>query len=113
MSIKSKLSAAALVGLFAVNVMAATNANAFPQPNAQPGLVGPEFVVTPASTSSRLCDGAVSLKSCGDHLAYLETLRSRRVADTSPGYMKNLDPRTNQSMLNAGGGGGGGGGGGR
>ena len=89
MSIKSKLSAAALVALVAASAMATTSANAF---------------------SSKFCDGAITRQACGDHMNYVEALRSRR-GDTSPAFMKNLDPRESQALRDAGGGGGGGGGG--
>ncbi|MEH2624115.1 putative membrane protein YgcG [Bradyrhizobium sp. AZCC 1719] len=88
MSIKLILSAAALVAVGATSAMAA-----------------PAFVASP------YCDQAVSRQACGDHMNYVAQLRTRR--DTSLSYMKNLDPRENASMRDAGGGGGGGGGGGR
>jgi hypothetical protein len=59
--------------------------------------------------ASPYCDQVVSRQACGIHFTYLESLRTRR--DTSPSYMKNIDPRENQAMRHAGGGGGGGGGG--
>ena len=94
---KSRLSAAALASLVAMSAMAATNANA--------------FFVGPTSAESRLCDGAVSRPACGDHIKYIEALRSRpHHGDTSPAYMRNLDSRDHQAMGNPGGGGGGGGG---
>ena len=88
MSMKLMLSAAALVALGATSAMAA-----------------PAFVASP------YCDQAVSRQACGNHMTYLESLRTRH--DTSLSYMKNLDPRENQALRDAGGGGGGGGGGGR
>jgi hypothetical protein len=89
MSMKSTLSAVALVTLAAVSTMATANANPFPP----------------------ICDGAVSMRACGDHMMYLRTLRLHgRDVDTSPTYMKSSDPRDSQAMLNGGGGGGGGGG---
>jgi hypothetical protein len=107
MSMKSKFSAAALVTVIAMSALATTDANAF-----SPGPVGPKFLVSPASAASMLCDGAVSRRACGAHMAYLGTLQARRGEDTSPNYIKNFDPRDNQAMRDAGGGGGGGGGGG-
>jgi hypothetical protein len=87
MSMKSRLSAAALVAFVAMSAAATTSANAY---------------------SSRLCDGAVTRQACGAHIAYVEGLRSRR-HHTSHAY---VDPRE-EAMRNAGGGAGGGGGGGR
>jgi hypothetical protein len=89
MSMKLMLSAAALVALGATSAMAA-----------------PAFVA-----SSPYCDQAVSRQACGNHFEYLEQLRTRARRDTSLSYMKNLDPRENQALRDAGGGGGGGGGG--
>jgi len=90
MPMKLMLSAAALVALGATSAMAA-----------------PAFVASP------YCDQAVSRQACGNHFEYLEQLRTRARRDTSLSYMKNLDPRENQALRDAGGGGGGGGGGGR
>src|SRR6266436_385636 len=109
MSIPPKLSATALITLVAMSAMAMSSASAFPSLYPKPVHAGSEFPVGPVSTTSRFCEGAVSRSACGDHLEYLQTLRSRRLADTSPAYMKTLDPRSNQALLNAGGGGGGGG----
>ena len=89
MSMQSRLSAAALGTLAALSAMA----------------------TAPASAAPTICDQAVSRQACGDHMAYAATLKRR--GDTSPTIMKNLDPRYNQAMQDAGGGGGGGGGGGR
>ena len=85
MSMKLMLSAAALVALSATSAMAA-----------------PVFVASP------YCDQAVSRQACGDHMNYVQSLRSRAVRrDTSLSYMKNLDPRENPALRDAGGGGGG------
>jgi hypothetical protein len=65
-----------------------------------------EAVAAPAFVASPYCDQAVSRQACGNHFTYLESLRTRR--DTLTGYMKNLDPRENQALRDAGGGGGGG-----
>jgi hypothetical protein len=85
MSIKTKLTAAALGTLVAMSA-AAGNAHTF---------------------SLHICDGAVSMRACGSHMAYLETLRVRH-GDTSRQGMQNTDPRYNQALRDAGGGGGGG-----
>ena len=89
MSMQSGLSAAALGTLVALSALA----------------------TVPASAGPRICDQSVSRQACGDHMAYVATLS--RKADSTINYMNRLDPRFNQSMLDAGGGGGGGGGGGR
>ena len=86
MSMKTKLSAAAFVTLAAISAVA-----------------------SPASAAPRICDDAVSLRACGDHVAYVQALRSRQASTIA---MKNVDTRDN-AVLSAGGGGGGGGGGGR
>ena len=65
MSMKLMLSAAALVALGATSAMAA-----------------PAFVASP------YCDQAVSRQACGNHMIYLELLRTRH--DTSLSYMKNF-----------------------
>ena len=65
MSMKLMLSAAALVALGATSAMAA-----------------PAFVASP------YCDQAVSRQACGNHMIYLESLRTRH--DSSLSYMENL-----------------------
>ena len=91
MSMKMMLSAAAIAVLGATSAMAA-----------------PVFV------PALYCDQAISEKACGDHLNYVASLRKQSIrSDTSQSYMKNLDPRENRALQDAGGGGGGGGGGGR
>jgi hypothetical protein len=76
-----------------MSAMATTNANAFT-------LFDPP------------CIRSAPMWGCGDVMQYPETRRMKQTfrthrSDTSPDYMKNTDPRFNQSMLDAGGGGGG------
>jgi hypothetical protein len=102
MSWKSGLSTAALVTLVAMGAM--TSANAFSSRSPEARYI-----------ASRICDETVMWQRCGDHFEYVTaTVRSPppRHPDTSPQYMKDIDPRYNQGMLNAGGDGGGGGAGG-
>jgi hypothetical protein len=56
--------------------------------------------------ADRLCDGAVSMAACAVHRAYVASLHE--TPDTSPEYMKRLDPRYNEAMRTGGGGDGGG-----
>jgi hypothetical protein len=88
MSMKLMLSAAALAALGATSAVAA-----------------PAFVAAP------YCEQAVSRQACSNHIIYVEQLRARGRRDISLSYMRNLDPRENQALRDAGGGGGGGGGG--
>lgn len=62
-----------------------------------------------ASAKGRYCEGAVSKAACKAHKKYVRSLKE--IKDTSPNYMKYLDPRYNESMNLAGDGGGGGSGG--
>src|SRR4051794_27745848 len=61
MSIRKTLSAAVLGTIVAMSA-AAANANTF---------------------SPHMCDGAVSMRACGSHMAYLETLARARHGDAS------------------------------
>ena len=103
MSWKSGLSAGAVATLVAMSGMATTSANAFSLRSLEARYI-----------ASNICDEAGMWRHCGDHVEYVTaTARSRTVrGDTSPQYMKDIDPRYNPGMLNAGGSGGGGGGGG-
>ena len=81
MSMKLMLSAAALVALGATSASAA-----------------PAFVAAP------YCEQAISRQACSNHIIYVEQLRARARRDTSLSYMRNLDPRENQALRDAGGG---------
>jgi hypothetical protein len=88
---------AASVTIVAMSAMATTNAIAFT-------LFDPP------------CTRSAPTWACGDGMQFPETHRTKQTyrthrSNASPDYMKNTDPRFNQSMQDAGGGGGGGGGG--
>src|SRR5437762_13147533 len=97
---KSRLSAAALIGLVALSPIAATSANAF------------------QVKTTMYCEDGPMFPSCGVYPTYQEPAskyapphHGHGRGDTSPAYMKALDSRENSAMNYAGGGGGGGGGG--
>ena len=93
MSMKSRLAAAASVTIVAMSAMATTNANAFT-------LFDPPCIRSAADVGLWRCYPAIT-----ETRRMKQTFRTHR-SDTSPDYMKNTDPRFNQSMLDAGGGGG-------
>jgi hypothetical protein len=90
MSMKSKLSLAALAGLVAISALATTSANAF--------------------SPLRMCDETSPRLGCGSGWYYQEEARSKRLP--TPPRHQAFGSRED-AMLSAGGGGGGGGGGGR
>lgn len=60
---------------------------------------------TSALAADKFCEGAVSASACANHRAYVASLKE--IPDTSPDYMKRIDPRYNAAMNTAGGGAGG------
>ncbi len=60
-------------------------------------------VAAPLTLQSPVCQQAVSLEACQAHVAYAAVVTP--APDTSPAYIKLLDPRYNISMRTAGGGG--------